>query len=54
MLFTWICKKLLMLCSTNFHYIRKNEYYEITGNLLGWIAGFLSNRRQFVVLNGKI
>ena len=24
-----------------------------TGNLLGWITGFLSNRRQCVVLNGK-
>ena len=32
----------------------KMEYYGITGNLLRWIAGFLSNRRQCVVLNGKI
>ena len=31
----------------------KMEYYGITGNLLRWIAGFLSNRRQCVVLNGK-
>ena len=31
----------------------KIEYYGITGNLLRWIAGFLSNRRQCVVLNGK-
>ena len=30
----------------------KIEYYGITGNLLRWIAGFLSNRRQCVVLNG--
>ena len=26
----------------------KIEYYAITGNLLRWIAGFLSNRRQCV------
>ena len=31
----------------------KIKYYGITGNLLRWIAGFLSNRRQCVVLNGK-
>ena len=31
----------------------KIEYYGITGNLLRWIAGFLSNRRQCIVLNGK-
>ena len=31
----------------------KMEYYGITGNLLRWIAGFLSNRRQCAVLNGK-
>ena len=31
----------------------KIEYYGITGNLLRWIAGFLSNRRQCVFLNGK-
>ena len=31
----------------------KMEYYGITGNLLRWIAGFLSNSRQCVVLNGK-
>ena len=32
----------------------KIEYYGITGNLLRWITGFLSNRRQYVVvLNGK-
>ena len=31
----------------------KIEYYGITGNLLRWIARFLSNRRQCVVLNGK-
>ena len=31
----------------------KIEYYGITGNLLRWISGFLSNRRQCVVLNGK-
>ena len=31
----------------------KIEYYGITGNLLRWIAEFLSNRRQCVVLNGK-
>ena len=31
----------------------KMEYYGITGNLLRWIVGFLSNRRQYVVLNGK-
>ena len=31
----------------------KIEYYGITGNLLRWIAGFLYNRRQCVVLNGK-
>ena len=31
----------------------KIEYYGIMGNLLRWIAGFLSNRRQCVVLNGK-
>ena len=30
----------------------KIKYYGITGNLLRWIAGFLSNRRQCVVLNG--
>ena len=31
----------------------KIKYYGIIGNLLRWIAGFLSNRRQCVVLNGK-
>ena len=35
------------------HLLYKIEYYGITGNLLRWIAGFLSNRRQCVVLNGK-
>ena len=30
------------------------EYYGIAGNLPRWIAGFLSNRRLCVVLNGKI
>ena len=30
----------------------KIEYYGITGNLR-WIAGFLSNRKKCVVLNGK-
>ena len=29
----------------------KIKYYRIIGNLLRWIAGFLSNRRQYVVLN---
>ena len=32
----------------------KIEHYGITGNLLRWIDGFLSNRRQHVVLNGEI
>ena len=31
----------------------KIKYYGIIGNLLRWIAGFLSNRRQCVVLNGS-
>ena len=31
----------------------KIKYYRIVGNLLRWIAGFLSNRRQCVVLNGS-
>ena len=31
----------------------KIEYYGITGKLLRWIAGFLSGRKQCVVLNGK-
>ena len=31
----------------------KIEHYGITGNLLRWIDGFLSNRRQRVVLNGE-
>ena len=35
------------------HLLYKIEYYRITGNLLRWIAGFLSNRRQCVVLNEK-
>ena len=33
--------------------IRKLESYGITGNLLGWIRNFLSNRKQKVVLNGS-
>lgn len=32
----------------------KIEYYGITGNILRWIAEFLSNRRRCLVLNGKI
>ena len=32
----------------------KIKYYGIIGNLLRWIAGFLSNRRQCVVLNGLL
>ena len=35
------------------HLLYKMEYYGIMDNLLRWIAGFLSNRRQCVVLNGK-
>ena len=35
------------------HLLYKIEYYGITGNLLRWISGFLSNRRQCVILNGK-
>ena len=31
----------------------KIKYYRNIGNLLRWIAGFLSNRRQCVVLNGS-
>ena len=31
----------------------KIKYYGIIGNLLTWIIGFLSNRRQYVVLNGS-
>ena len=47
MLFTWMMdlQNALILCHTN--------VYEIMGNLLRWIARFLSNRRQCVVLNGK-
>ena len=33
--------------------IYKIKYYGITGNLLRWSAGFRSNRRQCVVLNGN-
>ena len=35
------------------HLLYKIEYYGNTGNLLRWIAGFLSNSRQCVVLNEK-
>ena len=31
----------------------KIEHYGITDNLLRWIDGFLSNRRQRIVLNGE-
>ena len=31
----------------------KIEYCGITGKLLRWIAGFLSDRRECVVLNGN-
>ena len=35
------------------HLLYKIEHYGITCNLLRWIDGFLSNRRQRVVLNGE-
>ena len=35
------------------HLLYKIEYYGIMGKLLKWIAGFLSDRRQCFVLNGK-
>ena len=40
-------------CVPHKRLLYKIEYYGITGNLLRWIAGFLSNRRQCIVLNGK-
>ena len=33
--------------------LHKIKYYRIVGNLHRWIAGFPSNRRQCIVLNGN-
>ena len=35
------------------HLLYKIKYYGIIGSLIRWVAGFLSNRRQCVVLNGS-
>ena len=35
-------------------HLKKLQAYGITGNLLNWLYSFLSNREQYVIVDGKI
>ena len=50
MLVLWTSQKLLINSHTKL--IQKPEYYEIRGKLLQWIKSFLSNRSQWMIIEG--